>query len=348
MKAFILVPLVISAIVFGVSNMACGWARLYTSTLLYGAPKFTASDIPDLTGKVAVVTGGNTGIGKETARALANKGAHVIITSRSASKGDAAVEDIKSTVPAGSIVESMQLDLASLRSIEEFSRQFLAKKLPLHVLVNNAGVMKSPGSIWVGQELTYGFELTEDGFEAHIGTNHVGHFHLTSLLEEKLVSSAPSRVVTLSSSSEMLSYEGGIVYDQWRSDKNYEDGAAYGQSKLANVLFAKKLAQRLEGKGVLSYSAHPGVVKSELSRYMEAEMGMNSIIKGIFGSILFETADGALNSLYLATVEPADDHNGGFFYPVATFMESKHPKGATMEMADELWVKTEEAIKKVR
>lgn len=329
--------------------------RKYTSP----SPFFT-NDIPVLTGKVAIVTGANCGIGLETARELARKGADVILTARSKSKGDAAVAEIKASVARQLTFEPkvryLQLDLASLNSIEEFSANFLKLGLPLHMLILNAGVMKSPGAQYIGQEMTYGYDTTADGFEMHIGVNHIGHHYLTSLLTHKLKSSAPARVVSVSSGAEEGSYEGGFRFDLWtqRGD-DYEDGKAYAQSKLANALFARELAKRLDGTGVTAYSCHPGVIQTELTRYMTEFLAEQSKKKGpiyaamdagmqaLFQLALFSTADGALTQLHLAT-SPDLPVNGGFYHPIGQLAHLSHKAGADDKLPSLLWTKTEEAI----
>eukprot|EP00567_Pseudictyota_dubia_P000717 CAMPEP_0197464354 /NCGR_PEP_ID=MMETSP1175-20131217/63979_1 /TAXON_ID=1003142 /ORGANISM="Triceratium dubium, Strain CCMP147" /LENGTH=526 /DNA_ID=CAMNT_0043000333 /DNA_START=87 /DNA_END=1668 /DNA_ORIENTATION=+ len=278
--AFVLVSVFVAAVSvllpIIISEDSDGWTRKYTSP----GPIFKASDIGDMTGKVAIVTGSNTGIGYHTALELVRNGADVIVAARSPAKGEAAVaailEEVQADDNAGNAVY-MPLDLSSLKSVKKFADDFLKLKKPLHILVNNAGVMKSPGAQYVGQNFTYGFETTVDGFESHIGINHIGHFYLTQLLTKKLKESAPSRVVALSSGAESGSYPEGMRFDLWKPsggerDEDYEDGMAYGQSKLAAILFARELAERLEGTGVTAYSCHPGIITTELGRYMGEKM----------------------------------------------------------------------------
>lgn len=346
LKVFVL-PVVAVAAAFLFSESMTGRARLLTSHTIHGAPYFREKHISDLSHVTAIVTGGNTGIGKETARALAAKGAHVVLTSRSVDKGEKAVAEIRSVIAdadGGGKIEAMQLDLASLDSVKAFAEKFTSRNLPLNLLINNAGVMKSPGAMFVGQEMSYGFEKTQDGFESHIGVNHIGHHYLTTLLLPTLKAAAPSRVVTLSSASEEGSYPEGIAYDLWRGEKTdrYEDGRAYGQSKRANILFTKKLAALLEGTGVTAYAAHPGVVKSELDRHMMGELSLPAPMAHLFNTAILDTADGALTTLFVATSDAAV--NGGFYHPIAVRAEVKHKLGATSAQADELWAKTEEMI----
>eukprot|EP00854_Cymbomonas_tetramitiformis_P010138 gene10138-11995_t len=341
------------------SQAVGGWVRKYTSP-----EPFTVADIPDMTGKVCIVTGANTGIGKETARELARNNAHVIVAARSVSKGKSAVEEIVQSL-AGDLdsypkVQFLQLDLGSLSSVDDFAAAFLALNLPLHLLVLNAGIMKSPGASFVGQEMTYGFEMTTDGFETHMGVNHIGHFHLTSLLKEVLIASAPARIVSVSSAAEAAAYDEGMRFDLWtqRGD-DYEDGKAYGQSKLANVLFARELAARLAGTGVTAYSCHPGVIKTELARYMndylteearkkgQVAMVLGDVFMQLYGLAMFTQADGALTQLHLAT-SSKPLVNGEFYHPIAQLTEPVHPQARNATLQTLLWAKTEEAISVVK
>eukprot|EP00977_Amphora_coffeiformis_P018537 scaffold6566_cov125-Amphora_coffeaeformis.AAC.3 len=297
---------------------------------------------------------------------MALKGATVIVGARSPSKGQAAVErinkEIDSTSKDAGAAQFLPLDLSSLASVQSFAEAFLKLDLPLHTLVLNAGIMKSPGSAFVGKDMTYGFETTKDGFEQHIGVNHIGHFYLTQLLREKLVASAPSRVVSVSSMAEMGSYQPeGIRFDMWKVDQqpvDYEDGAAYGQSKLANLLFAKELAAQLNGTGVTAYSCHPGVIQTGLSRYMVAEAesqqkswleaALGDALMSFFNTALFSAPDGALTQLHLATADPSTLVNGGFYHPIGKYVEvPTHPQASNETLPSILWTETERMIKSV-
>jgi NAD(P)-dependent dehydrogenase (short-subunit alcohol dehydrogenase family) len=329
-----------------------GWTRKYTTT------KFTPEDIPDLTGKVAIVTGANTGIGKYTALELARKGADTYLLARSPAKGKAAVEELKAELPATAKLTFMQLDLSSLKSVKEFADAFLKLGKPLHILVLNAGVMKSPGELFMDRKFTYGFELTADGFESHIGVNHISHFYLTQLLTDSLKKSAPSRVISVSSSAhaELNGYAGGFRYDLWtKKGDEYEDGMAYAQSKLANIVFAEELARRLEGTGVTAYSCHPGIIATELGRYMFPEMYKEALTKGTpalmeyhmvtttFGNAMLTPPDGALTQLYLS-VSP-DAVNGKYYEPIGLLHPGTHSLIGDAAAGKTLWEKTEAAIK---
>ena len=204
-----------------------------------------------LDGKVAIVTGSNTGIGRETALDLAKRGARVIVACRDQTKGKAAVSYIKEASGSENVVLK-KLDLASLASIRTFSSEVLDEEDRIDILINNAGVMFTD------------YCHTEDGFEMQFGTNHLGHFLLTNLLLDKIKDSAPSRIVTVSSLGHVW---GSLDFNDMMWSKNYHPQKSYFRSKLANVMFARELGKRLEGTGVTSYSVHPGAINTELTRY---------------------------------------------------------------------------------
>jgi NAD(P)-dependent dehydrogenase (short-subunit alcohol dehydrogenase family) len=208
-------------------------------------------DVPDLTGKLAVVTGGNSGIGLETARALAAAGASVVLAVRNPEKGAIAVADIARTNP-GTDVAASRLDLASLSSVESFANETLASARPIDILVNNAGVMAVPTR-----------HVTDDGFELQLGTNHLGHFALTGRLLPLLRAAPEARVVTVSSGAH---HTGSIRFDDLQLERGYSRWRAYSQSKLANLLFAFELQRRstANGWGILSNAAHPGSTRTNL------------------------------------------------------------------------------------
>ena len=193
-------------------------------------------------GKVVVITGANSGIGKETAVDLAKRGGKIYIACRDIKRGEEALMEIKERSGSDKIY-FLQLDLASLDSVREFSRKFHELENQLHILINNAGIMACAKG------------KTKDGFELHIGTNHLGHFLLTNLLLDLLKATAPSRVVVVSS---LFHIAGKIRKNDLNFDKFYFRWFAYGSSKLANILFSNELANRLEGTGVTVNSLHPG------------------------------------------------------------------------------------------
>ncbi len=344
-----------------ISEMIGGWTAKYTSPVY-----FTPDSIPDLTDKVAIVTGANTGIGYHTALELARKNAQVIVASRNPSKGQEAVTRIQEAT-GNHHVRFLPLDLSSLASVRSFVQAFQALQLPLDMLILNAGIMKSPGAQFIGKNMTQGFELTQDGFEVHIGVNHIGHFYLTQLLRDSLIASAPSRVVAVSSLAEQGAYQpDGFRFELWKplnvehaTAMGYEDGMAYGQSKLANALFAKELAEQLKEYGITAYSCHPGIVVSELTRYLAANIEEEAMQKSwwsrIFLSALgkyfelaqMKTADGALTQLHLAVSNVTELANGGFYHPIGKLIGNPtHSKGSDEKLQKELWHETERMIQK--
>ncbi len=258
--------------------------------------KWTTADMPDLSGKKMIVTGANSGVGYEAARAFAEKGAHVVFACRSREKAEAAVAHLREQAPAVS-VEIMLLDLADLGSVTAFAQQYNARHGRLDILVNNAGVMAIP------------YRRTADGFEMQYGTNHLGHFALTGQLLALLLATAGARVVTVSSN---LHRTGQINFDDLQSKESYNKRAAYNQSKLANLLFAYELQRRLAGAGheVISVGAHPGYSATNL-QYAGPSLEQSSLQHGLISvaNALFAQSSemGALPTLYAAT---APDVNG--------------------------------------
>ncbi|MBH0110194.1 SDR family NAD(P)-dependent oxidoreductase [Salinibacterium sp. NG22] len=216
---------------------------------------WTESEIGDLTGTVAIVTGANSGLGFETSRALLQAGAHVVMTMRSAEKADAAKQALLDDLGAVSL-ETMLLDLADLESIRRFSEMFHGKHSRLDLLVNNAGIMMTDA------------QLTIDGFESQLGTNHLGHFALTGHLMDLIESTPAARVVSLSSLAHRWGFMefGNLMFH----NGSYTPRAAYGRSKLANLLFAYELQRRFDAAGVdaISVAAHPGTAGTGLADHL--------------------------------------------------------------------------------
>ncbi len=262
------------------------------------ASHWTEKDIPDQTGRVAIVTGANSGIGWETARALAQKGAAVIMACRSLQKADTAADQIKKLNPLGKVA-AMPLDLADLDSVRAFADAFRANYPRLDLLVNNAGIMFAP----------YG--KTAQGFEQHFGINHFGHFALTGLLFDILNRTPNARIVTVSSNIHRI---GTIDFDNLNWDHGYNPQQAYGRSKLANLLFTYELQRRLTAarKHTLSVAAHPGSTSTNLTRYSGA--GVQFV-----GRMISQRSEiGALPTLYAAT---APGVRGGEYFGPEGFME---------------------------
>ncbi|NXT60106.1 RDH12 dehydrogenase, partial [Chaetops frenatus] len=272
-----------------------------------------------LEGKVVIITGANTGIGKETARDLAQRG-KVILACRDIAKGEAAASEIRAETGNQQVIVK-KLDLADTKSIREFAEKFLAEEKELHILINNAGVMLCP------------YSKTADGFEMHLGVNHLGHFLLTFLLLERLKQCAPARIVNVSS----LAHHGGrIRFHDLHGEKCYNRGLAYCHSKLANVLFTRELARRLQGKfqrqaGFTANALHPGSVSSELVRH---SLVMTWLWK-IFYYFLKTPCEGAQTSIYCAVAEELDSVTGQYFSDCQPAYVS--PRGRDDETAKKLW-----------
>src|ERR1700683_1302464 len=264
-----------------------------------------------------LVTGANTGIGKATALALARQGGRVYVAARSAVKGEAAVADIKAATGSDS-VWFLALDLADLPSVRACADAFLARGEPLHVLVNNAGIGGAHG-------------VTRQGFELMFGVNHLGHFLLTRLLLDRLVSSAPARVVTVSSDAHYSAP--GIDWEALRRPARGITGLpAYAVSKLCNVLFSAELARRTAGTGVHAYALHPGVVASDIWRRVPWP------VRPLVTRNMLTGGQGAQTSLYGATSASVAADSGLFYDKCALRAASEV---ATPELGRALWERSE-------
>lgn len=260
--------------------------------------QWTTKNIPDLSGKVIIVTGANSGIGYEAAKEFARKGARTVLACRSMEKAQAALDQIKQEIP-GASAEIMQLDLASLASVREFAEAFKSRYDRLDILVNNAGIM------WV----EYG--KTVDGFECHFGTNHLGHFALTGLLIDLLVKTPGARVVNVSSTGHRA---GRMDFDNlmFEGGKGYGRHWAYGRSKLANLLFTYELQRRFEAldADVIATAAHPGGANTNLARNIE-HLWYFRVLMPLLERMMQGADMGALPTLR-AAVDPAA--SGGDYY----------------------------------
>lgn len=246
--------------------------------------KWTAADIPDQSGRTAIVTGANSGLGYDTAAALAAKGAQVVLAVRNLDKGNEAVDRIRNSTP-NAAVSLTELDLSSLDSVRRAADELRAAHPRIDLLINNAGVMYVPNR-----------ETTKDGFEMQFGTNHLGHFALTGLLLENLLTVGGSRVVTVSSVGHRILAR--IRFEDPHFETGYNRVRAYGQSKLANLLFTYELQRRLAAKGssTIAAAAHPGLSDTELMRYVPA------VIPDIVWKVVAQPAEkGALPTLRAAT-----------------------------------------------
>jgi NAD(P)-dependent dehydrogenase (short-subunit alcohol dehydrogenase family) len=213
--------------------------------------KWTIANIGDQTGRTAVITGANTGLGYETAAALAAKGANVVLAVRNLEKGKGAADLISRRTP-GASVALQELDLTSLESVRAAADELRSKHDTIDLLINNAGVMMTPKS------------TTKDGFELQFGTNHLGHFAFTGLLLDRVLATPGSRVVTVSSTAHR--FVRGIRFDDLQWERDYSRARAYGQSKLANLMFTYELQRRLAGTNTIAAAAHPGGANTELTR----------------------------------------------------------------------------------
>jgi NAD(P)-dependent dehydrogenase (short-subunit alcohol dehydrogenase family) len=294
--------------------------------------QWTAADIPAQTGKLAVVTGANSGLGLVTAQELARSGAQVVLACRDPERGTAAAAAIRAEVPDANI-SLQRLDLADLASVREFADVLGKEHDGLDLLVNNAGIMAPPR------------RETADGFEAQFGTNHLGHFALTGRLYEMLTARPESRVVTVSSGLHKI---GKIAFDDLQGTRRYRKWSAYGQSKLANLLFAFELERR--SGSVHSYASHPGYAATNLQGTAAKATGSKLTERFIgLGNTLFaqDVSMGALPSLYAATFPGLP--GGSFIGPDRLFEQRGHPKivraaktAYDQDVARRLWEVSEE------
>ena len=265
--------------------------------------KWTVADMPSQTGKRALVTGANSGIGFHTALELARKGAHVLMASRDAGRGEAALARLRREVPDAQ-AELAVFDLASLASVRQFAAGELAGGLPLDVLINNAGLIGPPKRA-----------LTVDGFELHFGTNVLGPFALTALLFALLQRASAPRVVTVAS---VAHKRAKLVFDDLMAERGYKAMQSYSQSKLADLMLAFELDRRLKASGspIRSVAAHPGVANTNIflnGKYNAVEAAMRKATSHVITRLLNNVAEGALPTLYAATAPEAVA--GGYFGP---------------------------------
>jgi NAD(P)-dependent dehydrogenase (short-subunit alcohol dehydrogenase family) len=292
--------------------------------------KWTTDDIPDQTGRVAVITGANTGLGYETALALAEHGAHVVLAVRNVDKGKDAAALIHKSRPNADLA-LQELDLTSLDSIRAAAEQLRASHDHIDLLINNAGVMYPPKS------------TTKDGFELQFGTNHLGHFAFTGLLLDRLLPVAGSRVVTVSSMGHRIRAD--IHFDDLQWEHSYNRVKAYGQAKLSNLLFTYELQRRLAAHGTtIAVAAHPGGSNTELMRHLP---GWAASVYPVIAPIFQDAAMGALPQLRAAS-DPAV--LGGQYYGPGGFGQTRgYPKivGSSRKSHDvdrqrRLWAASEE------
>ncbi|CAG8698361.1 14826_t:CDS:2 [Dentiscutata erythropus] len=271
---------------------------------------FTFDKIPDLTGNVAIVTGGNTGIGYFTCRELARKNAHVFMLGRNLEGCQAAIEKIKSET-GNQDVEFLHLNLKSLKSVKECAENFLARDLPLHILINNAGIT------------TTTFSLTEDGIQEEFGVNHVGHF-VSKTKEHSLAHK---------------NAESGIKFEKLNDPNAHDSKQRYRQSKLANVLFTNELNKRYLEEQVYANSLHPGLVDTNILKRNDLSLSETLLSSSI------SPEDGAITTLYCATSKEIEEKNyrGKYFVPFGVVGE-KSSYAEDEDLAKRLWEFTENLI----
>jgi NAD(P)-dependent dehydrogenase (short-subunit alcohol dehydrogenase family) len=292
----------------------------------------------DLDGKLALVTGGSGGLGAETARALASKGARVVIAARDVAKGDEVARGIRASAGNAGI-EVQELDLGSLASIRAFADRFLTRHDALQILVNNAGVMACP------------FTRTKDGFELQFGTNHLGHFLMTGLIAPALLRGAPARVVSVSSRGHQMS---PVVFEDVHFERRpYEKWSAYGQSKTANILFAVELERRLGARDVHANALHPGVILTELSRHMVPDDYEHLRKRAPRGRMRMKSVEsGAATAVYAATAPELEGRGGLYLEDCGVAEVDDAPDAARgvrsyaldPEAAKRLWAISEELV----
>ncbi len=291
----------------------------------------------DLSARQVVITGASSGLGVETARALANCGAAVLMVARDAQKLDAAVAQVSQSVPGASI-DTAIIDLADLDSVRSGAADILSKCPTIDLLINNAGVMACP------------LQRTAQGFEMQFGTNHLGHFLLTGLLAPALIAGAPSRVINLSSAGHRFAPVD--MEDPNYHNRHYEKWQSYGQSKTANALFSVGLDQRLQGRGVRAFAVHPGMIMTELSRHMVPE-DFAQIARGRKPEELpFKTVEqGSATSVWAATALELEGL-GGLYLEDCHVAEPATPDGdggveayaVDPVLADQLWQISEDLV----
>lgn len=292
----------------------------------------------DLAGKLAVVTGGSGGLGAETARALASKGARVVLTARDVAKGESVAQGIRAST-GNEGVEVEELELASLASVRAFAERLQARHDAVQILVNNAGVMACP------------LEKTSDGFELQFGTNHLGHFLMTGLIAPALLRGAPARVVSLSSRGHQFS---PVVFDDVHFERRpYDKWSSYGQAKTANVLLAVELERRLGSRGVHANAVHPGTIVTDLARHLEPADFELIRKRAPGGRMRLKSVEaGAATSVWAATA-PELEGRGGLYLEDCHVAEVNDAEGATEGVrsyaldagaAERLWAVSEKMV----
>jgi NAD(P)-dependent dehydrogenase (short-subunit alcohol dehydrogenase family) len=278
----------------------------------------------DLTGKNALVTGANTGIGKETARVLALRGAHVTMGCRDQQKAEHARKDILRSAK-GRIdddqLDLLDLDLNSLDATQASAEEYTSRRRPLHLLINNAGIM-------IPME-----RRTEDGLEAHFGINHLAHFLFTNLLLDSLFAAGQARVVMVSSSAMGMATLTPALEDLNWEERRFSGFRSYGDSKLMNLMFARELDRRYGERGIVANALHPGVIATELAR----DQSLPFMLLGLFIMPFMKTADqGAATTVYVAT-SPDYERRGGLYFSNCREKRPDHKLALDDTACDDLW-----------
>jgi len=311
------------------------YATTFGAYLFVPRPKFTVKDVPNLNGKVTIVTGGNAGIGKATCKALLEKNAKVYLASRSEARAKAAIAELLGETGKEAIW--LELDLSSFRSIEKAAEEFHSKESELHILFNNAGVMSPPIDA-----------LTEEGYDLTFGTNVLGHFYLTELLVPALYkASTPerkSRVVNFSSQIGILGaspFGSGLIFSTFKDSparRRLSGSALYGQSKLGATVYAQEFARRY-GDKIISVSVHPGPIISELPRNA---LDMNSSSSQLLmNMVLYPTPMGIITPLYGGTSPEVENLNGEY---LTQWARVGTPRSNDPVLGRELWTWLEEQV----
>ncbi|KAE9611316.1 putative very-long-chain 3-oxoacyl-CoA reductase [Lupinus albus] len=289
----------------------------------------TAQDVThdiDATGLTAIVTGASSGIGAETARVLALRGAHVIMGVRNMTAANDVKESILKEIPSAK-VDAIELDLSSMDSVKKFASEFNSSGLPLNILINNAGIMACP------------FALSKDNIELQFATNHIGHFLLTHLLLDNMKKTAheskkQGRIVNVASEAHRFPYPEGIRFDKINDQPSYNSWRAYGQSKLANILHANELARRFKEDGVdiTANSLHPGVISTNLIRHNPVMSGVMNFVGRL---LLKNVQQGAATTCYVALHPQAKGISGKYFSDSNEYKTT--PYGTDADLAKKLW-----------
>ncbi|KAJ3073449.1 hypothetical protein HDU98_001499 [Podochytrium sp. JEL0797] len=285
----------------------------------------------DLPIKTIIVTGANGGLGRETARVLVRHGARVVLACRNLTAANEAIAAFKAEGSTGHAV-AMKLDLSDFESVRAFAREFEATGWPLHVLVNNAGIMALP-------ELT----LSKEGTEIQFQTNHLGHFLLANLLAPILIKSAPARIVSVSSLAYKIS---GVRFDDLNFSKGYDKWAAYGQAKTANILFGVQANELLHDHGVEVFSLHPGAIMTDLQEHLprEEQVAMGWMTANGKLHAMFKTISEGASTHLVAALDPGLTGKGGAYLEDCNIKETVTVESRDPVAAEKLWQLSEEKV----